>query len=1188
MYLKRLDIVGFKSFADRISLEFKQGVTAVVGPNGSGKSNIIDAIRWVLGEQSAKSLRGGKMEDVIFAGCDSRKALNVADVTLTLDNEDGRLPLAYNEISVTRRVYRSGESEFFINKQHCRLKDIVELFMDSGLGKEAFSIISQGKVEEILSSKAEERRSIFEEAAGVLKYKTRKRKAEQKLNETQDNLNRVEDILYELESQIEPLRMQSEIAKEYLEKKEELESVEGALIVYEIEELHEKWEHLSKEFEVHKQEEVTLTTALSKKESKVAQHRDEMVALDESISQLQEVLLVATKEIEKIDGQKQLIRERRNNSKKYFNQLQQQIAENTELKENAILSQQDEQQQLKQIKQQLKEVMTQLKEKEEFLASIGQNIEEALEALKSEYIERLNERASNRNEFNLLQQQADSDSQKSERLDLENDRYLSMRKELSATKEAMVDDVASVQKEVDRLSEEATKRTKHIAALKEMYREKEAQLYKAYHYVQKAQSRKEMLDAMQEDFSGFYQGVREVLKARETELEGIVGAVAELITVPQEIEVAIETALGAGMQHVVVENEQFASKAIGFLKRNQYGRATFLPRNIIKSRELPLDIFHRAKNNPGFIGIGSNLVQFEKANENIVKNLLGNIIVAKTLKDANAIAKDIAYRYRIVTLEGDVVNPGGSMTGGASKTSKSSLLSRQRELEELVEKLAYMQEKTKETEEEVSSIKKQISTEEGNVDALKGKFEQQRLHLQEKENGLQKIELELKSVNDRLSLYDFEMAGNLKESTRKQERMATLEREMESLTTTIDDLNKQIESLTKQKTQEHVSKEELSQQITALKVKVASQEQVIQNKEERIRSIKEEIQKYEQQITAAKEEISILHSNILNNDVSEESLQEEYDRKEGERRVTIELISTRREQRFSLGETLETIENELKETKRQHKYLFELLKEEEVKINRLDVELDNRLNHLRETYQLSFEAAKEKFFLSISIEEAKKRVKLIKRTIEELGTVNIGAIEEYERVKERHDFLASQQSDLTEAKETLYQVIGEMDEEMKKRFEYTFYAIKAEFKQVFTELFGGGRADLILVNPDDLLNTGVEIVAQPLGKKLQNLSLLSGGERALTAIALLFAILRVRPVPFCILDEVEAALDEANVVRYANYLKKFSNETQFIVITHRKGTMEECDLLYGVTMQESGVSKIVSVRLDEVTDKVVN
>lgn len=1181
MYLKRLDVVGFKSFAERIGIDFVQGVTAVVGPNGSGKSNVIDAIRWVLGEQSAKSLRGSKMEDIIFAGSDSRRAQNFAEVTLTLDNEDQGLAIDYNEVSVTRRVFRSGESEFLINKQPCRLKDIIDLFMDSGLGREAFSIISQGKVEEILNSKAEERRTIFEEAAGVLKYKNRKKKAEVKLTEAQDNLNRVSDILHELEGQVEPLQIQASIAKDFLEKKEELEKIEVALTVFEIEELHGKWEQLSAQLEKHQNDELALSSHLQKKEANIEEARDHLAALDESISELQNVLLYASEELEKLEGRKEVLKERKKNASQNKAQLEQNIEELT-IKTKRLKKMQLEQEEAVTIlRDQAKRLQASLKEKQSKLQLFSENIEEKIETLKSEYIDILNEQAGAKNELKFIEQQMEQQSKKSSRLDEENVRYIADRKRSSEKKADVEARILEIQAEIDKQVHAYRENQRSLENLKNSYQKQEKTLYQAYQYLQQAKSRKEMLEEMEEDYSGFFQGVKEVLKARDGKLQGIEGAVAELINVPKEYEVAVEIALGGALQNVVVTTEQHGRSAIQFLKQNGFGRATFLPLDVIKGKSLSTSQMSMIQGHPAFVGSAASLVKFDNKYSEIVHSLLGNVIITKDLKGANELAKLLQYRSRFVTLDGDVVNPGGSMTGGALKQKTSSLLTRKSELDDIKAKLTQMEEKTAQLETLVKQIKEDIQKQEIDLETMRKSGEELRLNEQALKGELREAELEEKNINERLAIYDLEKDQFSDEQKKFVNRKLELVKLIDQVSEKISSMDEQISILTEQKNNNSTSKEVIQFEISELKVEFASKNEQFLNAEEKFRTIIEDLKESSDKLTLYVEDLQLLSSEMSDSSSGEEQLESAALQKQQDKADTLKLISSRREERLQLHAKLEDAELETKELRRQHKGLVEVLKDEEVKINRLDVELENRLNHLREEYLLSFEGAKEKYPLMIPAEEARKKVRLIKRAIEELGNVNLGAIEEYDRVSDRYEFLIEQKTDLQEAKDTLFQVIDEMDMEMKRRFEDTFKAIKSHFEPVFQTLFGGGRADLKLTNPEDMLNTGVEIVAQPPGKKLQNLALLSGGERALTAIALLFSILKVRPVPFCILDEVEAALDEANVQRYSQYLKKYSKETQFIVITHRKGTMEEADVLYGVTMQESGVSKLVSVRLED-------
>ncbi|WP_445488306.1 chromosome segregation protein SMC [Niallia sp. 03133] len=1188
MFLKRLDVIGFKSFADRISVDFVPGVTAVVGPNGSGKSNITDAIRWVLGEQSARSLRGSKMEDVIFAGSDTRKAVNFAEVSLTLENEDHFLPLDFHEVSVTRRVFRSGESEFLINKQTCRLKDIIDLFMDSGLGREAFSIISQGKVEEILNSKAEERRSIFEEAAGVLKYKTRKKKAESKLVETEENLNRVNDILFELEGQVEPLKIQSSIAKDYLEKKENLEQIEVALMVYDIEEAHKKYEQVSKQLTAYKEDELKLSSLLQGKEAKMEETKNHIAALDESIDELQQVLLLASEELEKLEGKKEVLKERKKNATQNREQLEKNRYE-LELRVKELKAEKSNQLLLvEKLQAETKKINESLKKHDTALHLFNENLEEKIDTLKSDYIELLNEQAAVKNEINYIKQQLENYDRRTMQLEADNAKYTTERQEIQEKHQAMMQRQKQLSEELDLVEASLAEKQASVHDIQEKLQKIEKSMYQSYQFVQQAKSRKEMLEELEDDYAGFFQGVKEVLKARGKSLDGIHGAIAELMQVPKKYSISMEIALGGSMQHIVVESEQNGRHAISFLKKNNFGRATFLPMNVIRGKSLAESQLRLIQNHSSFVGIAADLISCDSKYTDIMRNLLGNVVITKDLKGANEMAKLLQYRSRFVTLEGEIVNPGGSMTGGAIKQKSASILTRKGELEDLKAKIFEMEKTSLKLEDQLKKGKHTLQIEEESLEKIRVHAEDLRFQMQSRKDDLKEIEFEERTMNEKLSLYDRNKADFIQENQTLKSRQDELIHSLETMKQKIAQVDQEIAILTDKKNKQNLSKETVVKEMGEFRVQFAAIKQQLTHEEERLSLQTKELKENEEKWANVKDDLELLSSEMTTSHSGEEYLESAAAQKLAEKNETIKLISIRREERLELQMTMEELELDTKEQRRIHRGLVQALNDEEVKLNRIDVELDTRLLNLREEYMMTFEGAKEEFPLTIEVDEARKKVKLIKLAIEELGTVNLGAIEEYERISERHDFLLEQKTDLENAKDTLYQVIDEMDDEMKKRFEQTFNAIKAHFEPVFQALFGGGRADLRLTNPEDLLNTGVEIVAQPPGKKLQNLGLLSGGERALTAIALLFSILKVRPVPFCILDEVEAALDEANVFRFSSYLKSYSSETQFIVITHRKGTMEEADVLYGVTMQESGVSKLVSVRLSEMDSLVAN
>lgn len=1186
MFLKRLDTVGFKSFAERITVDFVPGVTSVVGPNGSGKSNITDAIRWVLGEQSARSLRGSKMEDIIFQGSDSRKPLNFAEVTLTLDNEDQTLPLDYQEVSVTRRVYRSGESEFLINKQSCRLKDIIDLFMDSGLGREAFSIISQGKVEEILSSKAEERRAIFEEAAGVLKYKKRKQKAEYKLAETQENLNRVEDIIYEIEGQLEPLKEQAAIAKDYLEKKEELENHEVSLMVAEIESIHSDWEALLQDLETQKAREKELRALTTTQEANVEEERAKVQEIDQSIEKLQESLLTLTQELENLEGKKELFSERQKHYTENRSKLEEDVTRLSERVDTLHHQHSEEQSKLDRFTQEANTTKDKLNHVRQQLAQLDGNQEDKIESLKSDYIEQLNQQAAKRNERQSITQQLEQHDVKTTRLE-------GKFKNLVDERDALQKQKGTLQQERDSLSSKRSEQEESLKQLKKElereekeYQEKQSKLYQGYQHLEKLRSKKEMLEDLKEDFAGFFQGVKEVLKARESgELKGVKGAVAELIDIPKDYVTAIETTLGGQAQHIVMEDEASARKTINWLKQNNKGRATFLPLPTIQAKFIPNEKLSMLKGLSGYVGVASELVTYNDVYAKAIQHLMGHVIIAETLKDANEIAKATGRRFRVVTLEGDVVNPGGSMTGGAQKKNNQSLFTRDQELQDLKEKLTQFEHRSAGYERAVMDLKNQIQEKKEKRTTLEKQLESSRMEEQASQGRLREVELQEQNLNDQLSLYDQDKAQFDDDRTSLHERNKHLTNELEEIEEKLVRIQKEIDQLTEQQTTQKASYDQLQQDLNQLQIEYAEQQAQVRNQQEKTEDLLAQLKDVQ---TSLKEQQSQLDhlKDIADSKETEEEIDVQIESKRQQKEEKSEQIQTKREERGNRSDAIHDTELELKENKRIHQSLVQDIQDKEVKANRLDVELENRIDHLRTEYMLSYEKAKSTYPEVEDIEATKRQVKLIRLAIDELGTVNIGAIEEYDRIKERHTFLTDQQADLLEAKETLYEVIYEMDGEMERRFESTFVQIREEFTHVFKDLFGGGRADLRMTDPENILETGIEIVAQPPGKKLQHLGLLSGGERALTAIALLFAILQVRPVPFCVLDEVEAALDEANVTRFAQYLKRFSAKTQFIVITHRKGTMEESDVLYGVTMQESGVSKLVSVRLEETKELI--
>lgn len=1184
MYLKKIEIAGFKSFADRTVIDFEDSVTAVVGPNGSGKSNITEAIRWVLGEQSAKSLRGGKMPDIIFAGSDSRKALNIAEVTVVLDNSDHYLPMDYTEISVTRRFRRTGESDFFINKQACRLKDITDLFMDSGLGKESFSIISQGKVEAIFASKPEDRRGIFEEAAGVLKYKQRKKKAEQKLFETEDNLSRVQDIIYELEDQLAPLAEQSRIATEFLQLKKDLTKVDCAYVVTEIQEAKAVWDQAEATLVAMDQQLQAISETIKAGEKTLADKRQERAQLDDWLENANQQLLRVTEALKQAEGQQELLKERSKNTLQSSQEYQrnidtaaEKISQLEEEKANLISSLSEKNREQQTLDERIRQTKAEL-------AKYQRSTKEVLEDLRGQYVDKMQAHANIGNDLKYLERQYTQELAK-------NQKAMQKQSELTAAIASCQQDKKTLADSLANVKEDLAEQRKNYVLLQDQAKEtkttfdnEQKKMYSLMNQVQQVRAKGKSLQDIQDNYTGFYQGPRMILKHKQ-QLQGVVGAVAELMEVPAEYAVAIETALGASAQHIIVENEKDARQAITFLKEQRGGRATFLPKTTIQARNVPMSQLQAAKGISGFLGVASAIVNFDDSLRQIMENLLGGILLAEDLQSANAIARAVHYRFRVVSLEGDVMNAGGSMTGGANKKgNQGNLFAQTNELNQLKEQHGQLDRRLQTTEKLVAKLEIEVKEQQSQLEVLREQGEAARLHLQELENQFQNKEAELTRLEKEQQVFAFEnrevqafleeyeekKTSYLQEQSKVEAERLAINSEIQELSRTEDLIEEKRGELSEQLAQEQAQLAVLNQQILHLREQITTKQTDLAEAESRHHSLQVQL--------------SALDSDFSSHELTEESLQKqvtEFGAKQAELQSE---LTVKRQARLDLQMIITAGDAALSEQNQEQKALMSQKTKAEVEKNRADIKLDNLLNYLQEEYNMTFEGARANYGVVADSEAAKQEIQALKREIERLGPVNLNAIEQHAQVAERYDFLTSQRDDLLQAKDQLFTTMNEMDEEVKIRFEEIFEAIRGKFKEVFPNMFGGGRAELVLTDPTDLLNTGIEIEAQPPGKKLQNLSLLSGGERALTAIALLFSIIQVRPVPFCVLDEVEAALDEANVTRFGQYLSRFQNDTQFIVVTHRKGTMEAANVLYGVTMQESGVSKIVSVRLEDVKE----
>ncbi|MDN4066802.1 chromosome segregation protein SMC [Paenibacillus sp. FSL R5-0407] len=1183
MFLKRIELAGFKSFADKTEMEFVRGITAVVGPNGSGKSNISDGIRWVLGEQSAKSLRGGKMEDIIFAGSDARKAVNYGEVSLTLDNTDHALPLDFSEVTVTRRVHRSGDSEYLINKQSCRLKDITELFMDTGIGKEAYSIIGQGRIEEILSTRSEDRRGIFEEASGIVKYKSRKRDARRKLDDTEQNLLRIHDLVSELEDQIGPLKEQSDKAHKYKELREQLKNKEISLYVHQIEQIHETWSEANSRLTKLQEEQTALSTIVSAHDAKLESDRLALRQVEDQIEVLQGQLLEYSESFEKSEGFGEVLKERAKNLTQNRDQLRQSLAVSEERYAQRAAELDGLATKFAAAEQQLTELRTELSAEEAKLIGVTGGISQAQEeGLKGQLLEIMNLMAQARGEIRSADQQKESVQRRMTRSEEEGAKWRDELDRLKGKKSELERVLEQLGKEIADLRGKYISESERYQSMQRLAEESQNGIRKWEQKREGLVSRRDTMKEMEEDFDGFALGVKEVLKAsRKSALSGVHGAVAELIRVPEKLEIAVETALGAAMQHIVMENESVSRQAIAFLKQRQLGRATFLPLDVIRPRQISAADKRQMEDADGFVGIGAELVGFEPRYADIVGSLLGNVVFASDLERANKMAARCQYRFRIVTLEGDVVNAGGSMTGGSQHRKNSNLLGRKRQLDQLAGDIKESEDMLDKLRKGLKDVREQMEAAELELDRLREAGDNKRTEEQSIAGDLKQVDHEWRHVSEQFQLYGQEKGHYLKELEDLDKNKADAEAKLAELEKEEQTVQQSIQAAEFARKANESAKEELQDLLTGLKVREGKLDQEGFSLREQLRRAEEDCGILKQELDQNRSILQSIESDLKQNERQSVTQRQDLNDFKLKKERAGEQLELERASRSVLVKKLEEGESETKEQRLGLKTVEEQLRQTEIQANRLDVELDNILRKLGDDYELSYERAKMLYTVPEDVPQTQADVKELKRQITVLGEVNLGAIEEYQRVGERYQFLSEQKNDLVEAKTTLYQVIKEMDDEMSKRFKTTFDAIRREFVIVFSKLFGGGRADLILIDPENLLETGIDVVAQPPGKKLQNLQLLSGGERALTAMALLFAILQVKPVPFCVLDEVEAALDEANVVRFAQYLREFSEQTQFIVVTHRKGTMEEADVLYGVTMEEGGVSKLVSVKLED-------
>lgn len=1173
MYLKEIEIQGFKSFADKTKVVFDQGVTAVVGPNGSGKSNITESLRWALGESSVKSLRGGKMPDVIFAGTESRKPLNYASVVVTLDNQDGFIKDAGQEIKVERHIYRTGDSEYKIDGKKVRLRDIHDLFLDTGLGRDSFSIISQGKVEEIFNSKPEERRAIFEEAAGVLKYKTRRKETESKLQQTQDNLDRLEDIIYELDNQIKPLEKQAATARKFIDLDRQRKGIYLDVLVAQIqankaeldlteEELNQVQELLTSYYQ--KRESLELENQSLKKQrqdlqAEMTKDQTSLMDLTALISDLERKLALSKLETEQVALNQQ--------------EAQARLASLDE-KRNALIQEKEEKEaNISQLEANLAVNTKELNRLEAELLAFSDDPDQMIEQLRERFVAFLQEEADVSNQLTRIENDLENSRQQTQK---QEEQLESLKEQLASAKSKASEqeaDLKSAKEKVQTLLADYQTHAKQEEEQKQAYQSQQNQLFDRLDSLKNKQAKAQSLENILKNHSNFYAGVKSVLQEKNR-LGGIVGAVSEHLTFDVRYQTALEIALGASSQHIIVDDEQAATKAIDFLKRNRAGRATFLPLTTIKARSISSQNQDVIASSPGFLGMADELVTFDAKHEAIFKNLLATTAIFDTVEHARDAARKVRYQVRMVTLDGTELRTGGSYAGGANRQNNSIFI--KPELEQLQKEIAKEEKILGQEEEHLKSLQEALTTLAQTLETIKSQGEQARIEEQGLYLAYQQTCQQVEELETLLELQEKEL-NNLRggdwqtEKEKCQERLAVISTEKQKLESEIEEIksNKNAIQERYQNLQDKLSQERLlkTEMIGRKRYEVADIERI--NKElEYLDMEQDEIERLLQEKVDNLEKVD---TELLTKQEAEAKSQKE-EIQQGLIRKQFELDD--------IEGQLDDIASHLEQARQQNEEWIRKQTRAEATKEKITDRLRYLQGQLTEEYQISYTEALEQANPLEDLAVAEQEVKDLEKSIRSLGPVNLDAIEQFDEVHERLEFLNSQRDDILSAKNLLLETITEMNDEVKERFKSTFEAIRESFKVTFKQMFGGGQADLILTE-GDLLTAGVEISVQPPGKKIQSLNLMSGGEKALSALALLFSIIRVKTIPFVILDEVEAALDEANVKRFGDYLNRFDKDSQFIVVTHRKGTMAAADSIYGVTMQESGVSKIVSVKLKD-------
>jgi chromosome segregation protein SMC len=1187
MYLKRLELQGFKSFADKTVLEFKPGITAVIGPNGSGKSNISDSIRWVLGEQSMKSLRGAKSEDIIFAGTQNRKSLGFAEASIVIDNTDGELPVEYAEVIVTRKIYRSGETGYFINKTPCRLKDILELFMDTGIGKDGYSIIGQGKIDEILSNKSEDRRHIFEEAAGIVKYRARKSESEKKLEQTKLNLLRINDILSEIEAGLDPLRIQSEKAKRFLELHESLKDIEVGLFIHNIETYKEKLEQVVEDLKIlenQKSDEEEKLNNIQNKKGTLKKQIDELI---EEIEKCQNIGFESTNQIEKINSEIGISNEKILHNKENNERLLSEIEDSKQ----KIKDLQEEKDTKKQKKDSLfsnkEKFEKELEEKEAELSKLtkGLSTKELEIEAKKQVIEKNTDLKYEKNiEISSLDANFENIEKRQKSIKTEIQETVSELDRTRTQKQDMSKEFQKIESEKNSATKELEENSNKKEKIENKIKEFNEQIDKMSYELRMKDSRQKFLIETEKEKEGYAKAVKLLLTDCDKNADlnkGVHGIIANLISVDKKYETAIEMTLGGMLQNIVTDNEEVAKKLVNHLRANNMGRASFLPITSIKGSKID-----KIKGKfPGVIGVAADLVKFDKKYTQIVYNLLGRTVIVDNMDTGIALAKENKYGFRIVTIQGDIINASGAITGGSVAQKTVNILGRGREIENLAKEIEVLQNKISETKRSKQDYEESISEFVEDSKELDEKIQQINIvYATEKQKML--------SVEEQILRLENTLSKLRNENEKIENQKADIKNQKQNIQNSVEDLEKEINELSivikefaeaNSENQKYI--DDLNFDITNLKISVSSFDESGSSIDEIIERIDKDIENYNNAITVKNDQIEDLKREDIELKEKIESLKNQIIEIKNSVSTSTEKIEQLKLDRANKNEALNKIEKDITDQFNLLEDLKGNLVKIDVKKTKLEQDIDLVVNNLWEEYELTPNNATD-YKKVENVQTTQKEVNDIRSEIKDLGSINVDSIEEYKKTKERYDFMCEQRLDLENTISKLRKMISEITDTMKKQFVEKFKLINKNFNEVFVELFGGGKAELILEDEDNVLECGIDIKAQPTGKKLQNMMLLSGGEKAFTAIALLFAILKINPAPFCILDEIEAALDDVNVYRYAEYLKKFCSDTQFLVITHRKGTMEAADTVYGVTMEENGISKLLSMKLaqSKVTD----